>query len=259
MEDTPGLQEEIAELKARLKDTRELYREVCVLLFFRHGITPTANRLYQLVRRGSMGTPAEVLRQFWQSLRERSRVRLDHPELPAEFRELGGEVLSTLWTRALALAQAELSPLTDEARQARDEAAQLQAATRTELAALRERVSMLEAQLQMALAREMESARELATNQGRFASMTEMLRDSGQEMLVLRQELARAQRDVARAVGEANALRVQLGLLATRGRRPVPGLPGAADPGQEPLELEDTPSVSSPADPTAPDEPRRHD
>jgi hypothetical protein len=47
-------------------------------------------------------------------------------------------------------------------------------------------------------------------------------------------------------VGEANALRVQLGLLATRGRRPVPGLPGAADPGQEPLELEIVPPVSSP-------------
>jgi hypothetical protein len=246
MEDSPGLQQEIAELKERLRDTRELYREVCVLLFFRHGITPTANRLYQLVRRGSMSTPAEVLRQFWQDLRERSKVRLEQPGLPDEFRELGGELLSTLWTRALALAQADLSALKDEARQATDTALQVKAATHAELTALRERVAVLETQLQAALAREMEAARDLATNQGRFASMTEMLRDSGQEMLLLRQELAASQRDVARAVGEANALRVQLGLLATRGRRPVPGLPGAADPGQEPLELEIVPPVSSP-------------
>ncbi|MEI8303850.1 MAG: DNA-binding protein [Burkholderiales bacterium] len=246
MEDSPGLQQEIAALKERLRDTRELYREVCVLLFFRHGITPTANRLYQLVRRGSMSTPAEVLRQFWQDLRERSKVRLEQPGLPDEFRELGGELLSTLWTRALALAQADLSALKDEARQATDTALQVKAATHAELTALRERVAVLETQLQAALAREMEAARDLATNQGRFASMTEMLRDSGQEMLLLRQELAASQRDVARAVGEANALRVQLGLLATRGRRPVPGLPGAADPGQEPLELEIVPPVSSP-------------
>jgi len=245
MEDSPGLQQEIAALKERLRDTRELYREVCVLLFFRHGITPTANRLYQLVRRGSMSTPAEVLRQFWQDLRERSKVRLEQPGLPDEFRELGGELLSTLWTRALALAQSDLSALKEEARQATDTATQMKAATHAELIALRERVAVLETQLQAALAREMEAARDLATNQGRFASMTEMLRDSGQEMLLLRHELAASQRDVARAVGEANALRVQLGLLATRGRRPVPGLPGAADPGQEPLELETPPPVSS--------------
>ncbi len=36
-----------------------LYREVCGLLFFRYGVTPTANKLYSLVRKGSMGTPAE--------------------------------------------------------------------------------------------------------------------------------------------------------------------------------------------------------
>jgi hypothetical protein len=70
---------------------------------------------------------------------------------------------------------------------------------------------------------------------------------------LLRQELAASQRDVARAVGEANALRVQLGLLATRGRRPVPGLPGAADPGQEPLELEPEPEPEPPVSSPGPD------
>jgi hypothetical protein len=35
------LQAEIERLRAQ-----ELHREVCVLLFFRHAITPTANRLY---------------------------------------------------------------------------------------------------------------------------------------------------------------------------------------------------------------------
>ena len=33
---------------------------MCGLLFFCYGVTPTANKLYSLVRKGSTGTPAEV-------------------------------------------------------------------------------------------------------------------------------------------------------------------------------------------------------
>ena len=55
-----------------------------MLLFFRHGIAPTANRLYQLVKKGSMNAPAEALARFWATLREKSRVRIEHPDLPAE-------------------------------------------------------------------------------------------------------------------------------------------------------------------------------
>ncbi|SEK06155.1 replication region DNA-binding N-term [Paraburkholderia diazotrophica] len=62
--DDARLAAEIDRLKAAFPKTRELYREVCVLLFFRFGQAPTANRLYQLVKRGSMGTPAAVLGEF---------------------------------------------------------------------------------------------------------------------------------------------------------------------------------------------------
>ncbi|MEI6003533.1 DNA-binding protein, partial [Paraburkholderia bengalensis] len=53
--DDARLATDIDRLKAAFPKTRELYREVCALLFFRYGQAPTANRLYQLVRRGSMG------------------------------------------------------------------------------------------------------------------------------------------------------------------------------------------------------------
>lgn len=244
-DDHPALLADIAELRTRVTNTRELYREVCGLMFFRYGLTPTAHRLYQLVRRGSMGTPAEVLRAFWQDLRERSRVRLAHPGLPEDFAELGGELVASLWQRASERAAADLESLRADARRAADEAtraAEAQARAldglRAELEGLRLRVPALEQALAAASARELESTRELATTQGRFASLTEMLRDSGQEMQVLRQDLAQTQRDLARAVGEANALRVQLALLQTRGRRPPPGVPGAAAAGQEDLGLD---------------------
>jgi hypothetical protein len=106
-----ALTTEIARLKATHSNTRELYREVRALLFFRFGITPTANRLYQLVRKGSMGTPTEVLAEFWRELREKSRVKLDHPDLPTELRDAAGTLLATLWERAAATAHAVLEDI----------------------------------------------------------------------------------------------------------------------------------------------------
>src|SRR6202521_1381528 len=109
-----ALAAEIERLKAAHPKTRELYREVCALLFFRYGITPTANRLYQLVKRGSMGTPTQVLGEFWTELREKSRVRIDHPDLPADLQAAAGELVATLWTRSTASAQAALETLRTE-------------------------------------------------------------------------------------------------------------------------------------------------
>ena len=113
--DEARLAAEIDRLKAAFPKTRELYREVCALLFFRFGMTPTANRLYQLVKRGSMGTPTAVLGEFWVELREKSRVRIDHPDLPADLQAAAGELVATLWTRSTASAQAALEALRVEA------------------------------------------------------------------------------------------------------------------------------------------------
>ncbi|POR46320.1 plasmid replication DNA-binding protein KfrA [Paraburkholderia eburnea] len=113
---------EIERLKVEFPKTRELYREVCALLFFRFGVTPTANRLYQLVRRGSMGTPTAVLSEFWTELREKSRVRIEHADLPEELQGAAGELVAALWTRAAAAAQAALEALRVEVEGVRHEA-----------------------------------------------------------------------------------------------------------------------------------------
>ena len=224
----PDLSADIEALKRQFPNTRELYREVCALLFFRHGITPTASRLYQLVKRGSMSTPTDVLRQFWVDLRENARVRLDRSDLPTELRELGGEWLSRVWSLAQQSAQAELAPMRDQhGEQVRQAGAEVQA-VRAELERLRERLRQAQADLEAAGAREADAARELATNQGRIASMTEMLRETAQEMQRVRQELAWVARDAARATGEANALRVQMELASRRPRRAPASAPSAA-------------------------------
>ncbi len=109
---------DIAELRSRFPETRALYREVCGLLFFRYGVTPTANKLYSLVRKGSMGAPSEVLQAFWQELRERTRVTIDHPDLPDALKEIAAGAVQTIWQAANEAATGELATLRAEARHA---------------------------------------------------------------------------------------------------------------------------------------------
>lgn len=112
------IQSEIDLLRNRVEDTQELYREACTLLFFRFGVTPTANKLYQYVRKGSMSAPAQALARFWEELRDKSRVRIESPDLPDTLRESAGELLATIWKQALASAQQELEIFRSESRAA---------------------------------------------------------------------------------------------------------------------------------------------
>jgi chromosome segregation ATPase len=152
--DEVRLTAEIDRLKAEFPKTRELYREVCALLFFRFGITPTANRLYQLVKRGSMSTPTQVLGEFWVELREKSRLRIEHPDLPAELQAAAGELVARLWAKSATSAQAALEALRTDAEAekagARNEVALLQAElVRTETALEQRTAALLAAQVRI--------------------------------------------------------------------------------------------------------------
>jgi hypothetical protein len=152
--DEARLAAEIDRLKAEYPKTRELYREVCALLFFRFGMTPTANRLYQLVKRGSMSTPTAVLGEFWVELREKSRVRIDHPDLPADLQAAAGELVAALWTKSTTSAQGALDALRVEVEAeraaAQDEVTSLQAGlARTETALEQRTAALLTAQVRI--------------------------------------------------------------------------------------------------------------
>lgn len=106
----------IEQLRAQFPNTQDLYREACALLFFRFGITPTANMLYQLVKKGSMSAPAEALSKFWNDLRQKSRIRIEHPDLPDDLKASAGELVATLWSKAQGLAQDNFSAYRAEAQ-----------------------------------------------------------------------------------------------------------------------------------------------
>ncbi len=134
------IQSEVEALKARFSETKSLYREVCALLFFRYGIAPTASKLYQYVRKGSMSAPADALTKFWDELRSKARVEIDHPDLPPGLRDTAASAIAGIWQQATAAARGELAELRLEV-QAQLEAAQVALATaKSEAAAVIEQL-----------------------------------------------------------------------------------------------------------------------
>jgi DNA repair exonuclease SbcCD ATPase subunit len=145
MTDEARLQADIEALRPRFPDTQDLYREVCTVLFFRYGITPTANKLYQLVRKGSMSAPAEALARFWENLREKSRVRIEHPDIPEALRDAAGEITAKLWQQARALADEGVVAVRLDAQHQVDTAAQVVEQARQREALLSQDVSAAQA------------------------------------------------------------------------------------------------------------------
>ncbi len=113
---------DIEALRGRFPQTQDLYREVCGLMFFRYGVTPTANKLYQLVRKGSMSAPAEALNRFWENLREKSRVTIGHPDLPEALKIATAELAVALWKTALDQANASLASFRQDGQRALEQA-----------------------------------------------------------------------------------------------------------------------------------------
>lgn len=110
-----ALVRDVDALRENFRHTPDLYREVCALLFFRYGITPTTNKLYQLVKKGSMSAPSQALTAFWQELRDKSRVRIEHPDLPEALAATAGELVASLWSNAQAGADQALQAYRQEA------------------------------------------------------------------------------------------------------------------------------------------------
>lgn len=169
------LQSEIEALKVKHTDTRELYQAVCSLLFFGHGITPTANMLYQRVRRGSMSVPCAALNQFWVDLREKSRVTIEGPDLPDPVKAATVTLLRSIWDEAVGRARAGYATQVEElaAHQVRCNE-QVEAAQKAELAT---RLDLSECQqaLEVSLAQNRTLAESLAAERAVVANLTVQL------------------------------------------------------------------------------------
>ncbi len=188
---------EIEALRQQISETQELYREVCAVLFFRYGITPTANKLYQYVRKGSMSAPAEALAKFWEDLREKSRVRIEHPDLPDSLKSAAGELVAALWTQAQGAAQEGLAVFRSEAQAAVLESQTAQASAENErTTALLAREQAQQA-IQVATERALALECELAVEQAGKAALATQLEAAVRQQAAVEAALADARRDFA--------------------------------------------------------------
>lgn len=191
------IREAIDALRDTTENTHELYREACALLFFRYGITPTANKLYQFVRKGSMSAPAEALARFWEELREKSRVRIEHPDLPDSLRLAAGELVGRLWSEAQAAAHEDLSAFRQEA-DARVAAAN--ATTRRaehEWQTANEELEHLQEALDSVSERNLALERTLAAERAEKEALARQFSAAQQRHQALETELSAARRDFA--------------------------------------------------------------
>lgn len=149
---------------------------------FRYGVTPTASRLYSLVRKGSMSTPADVLNRFWQDLRDRTRVKIDHPDLPDVMKQVAAEAVLTIWRAASERATTELAALRAEARHQTHEAQAIRDQTIVSLEAAQQEVVTAQAQLDAGRAQLAESREALSAERQAHAATDARLQETRRQL-----------------------------------------------------------------------------
>jgi len=207
MTDETRLQADIESLRPRFPDTQDLYREVCTVLFFRYGITPTANKLYQLVRKGSMSAPAEALSKFWENLREKSRVRIEHPDVPEALREIAGELTAKIWLQARSMAEDANAYVRLDAKQQVEMAQQAEADARQREGDALQAVTVLESAAAIHLEQIRTLEQRLAHDEGLRLGLSQQV----EQLTVQRKELIDGAREAdQRAADEHKRLLLEI-------------------------------------------------
>ncbi len=117
---------EVAGLADRFKARKDLSRETAATLFFRYGIYPSVQLVHSYTRLGSLTDIGKDLDEFWRSIRDKARVRIEGVDLPEDVLTKTGEVLGSLWALAVQKANESLDGQREEA-QAKVEQARLAA------------------------------------------------------------------------------------------------------------------------------------
>ncbi|MGY2492720.1 DNA-binding protein, partial [Cupriavidus sp. CP313] len=152
----------------------------------------------------------------WQELRGRTRVTIEHPDLPDDLKQVAAEAVRTIWQAANEAATGELATLRAEARHAASAAEGERDAARAETAAAREDVAAIAAQLVEARQAHDAGQADLATErqahaatQARLEAGRAELDAAGRQLAELRTqfstELERAREQVTLAQERAEA------------------------------------------------------
>lgn len=189
---TSSMQADIDRLREQFPRTSDLYREACAVMFFRYGVAPTTNALYQLVRKGSMSVPAEALKRFWSDLRERARVDLQHADLPDQVKQSAGQLIGEIWSLAQKAADDSITALRQSATAERD-------AVLAEKAGLENKVTQLSARLE-------EDHAQISTREATIKKQREELSSAAAAQQESDLRLIEARADIGRLRNQINSM-----------------------------------------------------
>ena len=99
------IQEALSARLALLKTRQEKTKETASFLFFQHGIYPSAKTVLSYTKQGSITDVNRDLQDFWQNLRDKSKVNLDAPSIPQEVLKEFATSLEKLWSINVSQAQ----------------------------------------------------------------------------------------------------------------------------------------------------------
>jgi hypothetical protein len=164
----------LADRLARASTRQEKTRATASVLFFDFGVYPSAKVVHGYTKHGSMTDINGDLRAFWNDLREKTRVKIEAPMLPAEVTNLFSDGLARIWELAMDKAHAALD---GERQESAEQVAQAQRETQ-EATRMRD-VAEDQARASEAELRQERERRELAeTRVGAQAAEIDALRSS---------------------------------------------------------------------------------
>lgn len=181
-----AVQADIDALRERFPRTSDLYREACSIMFFRYGLTPTTNALYQFVRKGSMSVPNEALRRFWSDLRERARVDLQHADLPEQVKHSAGQLVGEIWSLARQAADESIAALQQSVVAERE-------AALAEKATLENQIAQLLSQFENARAQIASAEATVAQQREELGARAAVERETGKRLVESLAEIERLQ------------------------------------------------------------------
>lgn len=145
--------QELAPILAQCSTRQEKTVAAARILFFEHGITPSAKSVHSFTAHGSMGDIQSDLRGFWKAQQARMRSQLNAPSLPADLLESFGAGLDRMWQMLGERAHASFAREREEAMQMVKRADQRVLEAQDEATALRTAMGELEQKLAAEVAR----------------------------------------------------------------------------------------------------------
>jgi chromosome segregation ATPase len=213
-EDEERLAAEVEVLRRRSPDTYSLYKELARRLFYDFGIAPNSNYLFSAVGKGTKTAPDEPLRDFWDEVRDKSRVRIERGDMPRSIVDAAANLLDVIFLEANRAADESLATHRAAATDQADQAESRRAEEKERRIAAESHAAALQAELEDAQSQLADIQRQLTASETSRGDLASRLKEAQFEIKEAGRRadevVASRAAELARAEEKANALEARL-------------------------------------------------